>query len=118
MHGTYYFLKGEFNMSFQKKVMILSDVRTGVGSGILRFVSDGGRTVFNTSLHVDDVRDATMIIRIGDKILSFNAENGERNLGTLSLSDNIDCVIAKTANLVFRHDGKRQIPLFQPVIRL
>lgn len=59
MHGTYYFLKGEFNMSFQKKVMILSDVRTGVGSGILRFVSDGGRTVFNTSLHVDDVRDAT-----------------------------------------------------------
>ena len=49
MHGTYYFLKGEFNMSFQKKVMILSDVKTGVGSGILRFVSDGGRTVFNTS---------------------------------------------------------------------
>ncbi|UKI14620.1 MAG: hypothetical protein L6V85_00820 [Clostridiales bacterium] len=51
--------------------------------------------------------------------MSFNAENGERNLGTLSLSDNIDCVIAKKRqNLVFRHDGKRQIPLFQPVIRL
>ena len=101
MHGTYYFLKGEFNMSFQKKVMILSDVKTGVGSGILRFVSDGGRTVFNTSLHVDDVRDATMIIRIGDKILSFNAENGERNLGTLSLSDNIDCVIAKNGKTLY-----------------
>ena len=101
MYGTYYFLKGEFNMSFQKKVMILSDVRTGVGSGILRFVSDGGRTVFNTSLHVDDVRDATMIIRIGDKILSFNAENGERNLGTLSLSDNIDCVIAKNGKTLY-----------------
>ena len=88
-------------MSFQKKVMILSDVRTGVGSGILRFVSDGVRTVFNTSLHVDDVRDATMIIRIGDKILSFNAENGERNLGTLSLSDNIDCVIAKNGKTLY-----------------
>lgn len=88
-------------MSFQKKVMILSDVKTGVGSGILRFVSDGGRTVFNTSLHVDDVRDATMIIRIGDKILSFNAENGERNLGTLSLSDNIDCVIAKNGKTLY-----------------
>ena len=88
-------------MSFQKKVMILSDVRTGVGSGILRFVSDGGRTVFNTSLRVDDVQDATMIIRIGDKILSFNAENGERNLGTLSLSDNIDCVIAKNGKTLY-----------------
>lgn len=88
-------------MSFQKKVMILSDVKTGVGSGILRFVSDGGRTFFNTSLHVDDLQDATMIIRIDNRILTFPAENGERNLGTLSLSDNIDCIIARNGKTLY-----------------
>ena len=106
-------------MSFQKKVMILSDVKTGVGSGILRFVSDGGRTVFNTSLHVDDVRDATMIIRIGDKILSFNAENGERNLGTLSLSDNIDCVITKNGKTLYfgRETTNSAVSTYYPTLK-
>lgn len=87
-------------MSFQKKVMILSDVKTGVGSGILRFVNDGGNTFFNASLHVDDLSDATLLLRLDNRILSFKAESGEKNLGDLSLSDNIDCVIAKNGKIL------------------
>ena len=88
-------------MAFQKKVMILCDIKTGVGSGILRFVSDSGRSEASVSLHVPESDDAKILLRVDDKITVYDAKDGDvLALSVPSLPDDIDCLVTRNGKPV------------------
>lgn len=86
-------------MAFQKKVMILSDISSNEGTGIIKFTEDGSVTTAEVSLHNTGEGKLTLLLKADNRLTAYPVSGKSTlNLNGISLPTTLDCLVINDKN--------------------